>query len=251
MLQLILLFIYLINYILLMEFEQMEMDDIDNYNKLDKPICKKSKSKKVHQKSSISKKIAIGAIFVITLFAFVFFNYLNNNNLNNSISLEKNEKNENQKLSNTDNKCEPGYKLENGNCVINYSFKATYKIYNKDKLIPLIHSIKSEGIKEMYVNGEKVQPSNTYLFPEKGTYTVHFLLDESNLDSLSHMFDGIIHLESISFSEKFNSEKIVKMDNMFRNCKSLIDVDLSKFNTKNVKEMQFMFFGCTALLSLD
>ena len=228
-----------------MEVEQMETSDIES-NKLDQPIFNKNK-KKVHKKISISKKLGIGAIILITFISFILLNYFNKNN-NNSISIEKNDKKEKNQLN---EECPPGYKVENGKCIINYSFKATYKIFNDDKIVQLISSIKPENIIEMTVENEKVKPSDKYLFPKKGKYTVYFLVDISKLDSLSRMFDGNINLESVSFTEIFNTENIIKMDNMFRNCKSLIEVDISKFNTKNVKQMDFMFFGCNSLISLD
>ena len=38
---------------------------------------------------------------------------------------------------------------------------------------------------------------------------------------------------------------------MFRDCSSLISIDLSSFNTTNVNNMSSMFDGCSSLTSID
>ena len=230
-----------------MEENQMEMDEIESNNDLEQPIYRRRQSKKLNS-NLLPTKNSVYAILLSIAFILVLLIFFGKKNKENSISIEKNEKN-GEKIE--EDTCEPGYKLKDGKCEINYSIKAIYKIFKDDDIITLINSIKSEQIKEMIVEGKKVEPSNKYLFPKKGRYEVFFLLDDYEIDSLSHMFEGNIHLESVSFSELFNTEKITKMDNMFKNCKSLIEVDLSKFNTKNVVIMDFMFFGCNSLLTLD
>ena len=234
-----------------MEVEQFEMDEIENNNKLSQPIFKKKNSKKT-KKTSISKKLIVGAIFAITLIAFIFLNYINNKNINISQTIEKNEKEENKLSIEENNGCEVGYKLIGDKCVINYSFKATYKTFQNDEIITLQRLFKSDKLKEMLVNGKPTRPSHKFLCSEKGDYTFHVLLKEDAIiEDLTGMFDQIIYLQSIYFSELFNTEKVTKMTNMFRNCKSLKVIDISKFNTKNVQRMDFMFFGCHDLTTLD
>ena len=40
---------------------------------------------------------------------------------------------------------------------------------------------------------------------------------------------------------------IYSMNNMFKNCNNLIDINLSSFDTKNVTNMNNMFYGCNNL----
>ena len=41
------------------------------------------------------------------------------------------------------------------------------------------------------------------------------------------------------------------MRSMFRDCKSLKNIDLSNFNTKNTKEIDDMFLGCESLIKIN
>ena len=41
------------------------------------------------------------------------------------------------------------------------------------------------------------------------------------------------------------------MDEMFRNCSSLKELNLSNFNTNNVTDISYMFYGCSQLKELN
>ena len=43
----------------------------------------------------------------------------------------------------------------------------------------------------------------------------------------------------------------MKMDNMFNECTSLKELDLSNFNTNNVNDFSYMFYDCSSLEKLD
>ena len=103
----------------------------------------------------------------------------------------------------------------------------------------------------MKINGEKINPTTNYTFILKGNYTILFLLDLNNANSLDNMFKGIKNLVSINFYQKFNTEKIKYMNCMFENCESLYNVDISYFNTENVISMDHMFASCTSLSSIN
>ena len=64
-----------------------------------------------------------------------------------------------------------------------------------------------------------------------------------------NLFSGCSSLTSIDIS-KFNTNKVIDMDNMFYNCASLKIINFS-FNTNEVKYMNRMFEGCTQLSSLN
>ena len=38
---------------------------------------------------------------------------------------------------------------------------------------------------------------------------------------------------------------------MFKNCSSLLNININNFNTENLKEINYMFYGCSSLKSLD
>ena len=146
--------------------------------------------------------------------------------------------------------CNPGDKLENGKCVINYSFKAVYRTKSPNEKVTLFN-IPQEIVLEMYINNEKVEPSQSLVFPESGDHTLHALIDMNKCYTLGGMFNGNKHLISIEFSPLFNTERINEMNFMFQNCKSLTSVDVSNLNTKNVAFMEYMFAGCTSLKTLE
>ena len=229
-----------------MEIEQFEIDENIDSNNLSNPINAKSNKNKKSKFNFNLKKISIFSIFLLTIIAFFILYNLNPNLNHNEFVLEKNTKE--QKIN---KRCEPGYKLVNGECVINYSFKAEYKTHKEMEEVEFVKTVPPEAIKELLVDGINVKPTTIYEFEKKGVHTVHMLLDMDKIENLNGMFSGIISFYSISFSELFNTEKFTSMANIFRNCKSLKNADLSKLNTKNIKKMDFAFSGCTALETVD
>lgn len=65
------------------------------------------------------------------------------------------------------------------------------------------------------------------------------------------MFRGYSELVEINFNGAFHTDEATTMQNMFRSCKNLEELDLSDFNTENVKNMSAMFYGCAELEELD
>ncbi len=59
-------------------------------------------------------------------------------------------------------KCNIGYKLENGKCIVNFSFKATYYVYSK-KSVTLINSNYKDKIKEVIIDGN-IQTDKNYIY---------------------------------------------------------------------------------------
>ena len=77
------------------------------------------------------------------------------------------------------------------------------------------------------------------------------LLDTSDVKSMEEMFSGCINLTKIRLSPIFQTENVLNMSKMFRNCKKLKDLDLSSFNTENVTNMSEMFSGCVNINDLN
>ena len=148
-------------------------------------------------------------------------------------------------------KCNQGYKLVDGKCLLNYSFKATYFSNSANQTISLINSSYVSSIKEISVNNELIPINQNYTFSSTGNYTFYFLMNIPPTNSLNQMFKGIKNLTSISFTDKFNTENITDMSHMFDYCISLTSINFTNFNTKNVKNMEFLFSKCSALKLLD
>ena len=73
--------------------------------------------------------------------------------------------------------------------------------------------------------------------------------DTSNVKEMMCVFSGCIKLEKINFN--FNTSKVNNMRNMFFECKSLKEIDVSNFDTSNVKNFSEMFYRCISLDNLN
>ena len=128
--------------------------------------------------------------------------------------------------------------------------KAIYNITDKDQIIQLFN-ISISTIKEIIIDGEKVDICNEYRFPSIGLHSVLALLDLSKIKSLGWMFYKIKNLVSISFTNKFNIESIRYMNNMFELCTKLTSIDLSNINAQNVRSMREIFLSCSSLETIN
>ena len=61
-------------------------------------------------------------------------------------------------------------------------------------------------------------------------------------------FDSLIEIENLS---ELNTKHTKYMNNMFENCSSLTNIDLSGFNTAKVQNMSYMFAGTTSANSIN
>ena len=121
--------------------------------------------------------------------------------------------------------CNSGYKLADGKCILNYSFKAVYKTNSDNQNIELIKYLDASNIKNTTVDDKDEVVRKDYTFSKEGEHTIYYLLDISNSVELTKMFYGLENLVSITFT--------------------------SLFDTKNVKDMSQMFQGCTSLESVE
>ena len=64
-------------------------------------------------------------------------------------------------------------------------------------------------------------------------------------------FCDMSNLSTITGLEYLNTSEVITMNNMFRNCKALTELDVSSFNTANVTNMGWMFYYCDKLTTLD
>ena len=193
--------------------------------------------------------------------------------------------NERKKLKNDDNKF-AGKKLKkrenniikinNNNCItiiiiiksiiiINLFLKAKSYIYDpilfKDSKITL--KVKGTGensisnkdfkglnyLKEIHINSN-TNNKKTYQYSFTQEDNLVELIWNDNIDNADNMFKDCKNIIEINLSN-FNTSAIESMDSMFEGCSSLISLDLSNFNTSLVKNMGFMFSSCSKLTSLD
>ena len=95
--------------------------------------------------------IAIYSFFLIAATICIILNLIYNNKINILNSLENNSKDTLNKIP----ECDIGYKLENDECVINYSFKAVYETYKDIEQIDLARTLSPEMVLELIIEGEK------------------------------------------------------------------------------------------------
>ena len=105
---------------------------------------------------------------------------------------------------------------------------------------------------EMYVDGTRVQLSNSYLLDINKDHDIKILL-EGNLVNASYMFETCTDM-SIEFSKNFNDTKRRIFDKsklkytkkMFSQTNNLA-IDISFFNTKNFEDMSYMLYNSQSL----
>ena len=99
------------------------------------------------------------------------------------------------------------------------------------------------------INGDETNPkSNKYVFNQEFNNVELFFNDY--VVNTENMFKDCKSITEINLSD-FDSSKVTTMDNMFEDCSSLTSLDLSNLQTSSVKNMNFMFSGCSSLISLD
>ena len=67
---------------------------------------------------------------------------------------------------------------------------------------------------------------------------------------MNNMFSNCYSLSNLDVSN-FHTTKVVDMSYMFSSCIKLSNINLSSFNTSKVKTMHGMFFNCKSLKSLN
>ena len=153
------------------------------------------------------------------------------------------------KRKNKCSKCNPGYKIVNGKCILNYSFKAVYHTYKNNEIIKIINN--SSNLIYMNIDGNNIESCNYYNFTTSGNHTVFYLMNTTNLTSINSLFYRINKLIYIYFSEIFNSENITDMSKLFYGCASLKSINIKNLNTKNVNNMEYMFSSCSKLKAIE
>ena len=113
-----------------------------------------------------------------------------------------------------------------------------------------------------FLSSLKSAPSDAWDMSDAGDGSILAWMSGNNLyvasngkiapnPNASNMFGRFINLKAINFGDNFDTSNVTNMTNMFYNCRSLTDLDLSCFNTSKVTNMFQMFAGCENLVYLD
>ena len=65
------------------------------------------------------------------------------------------------------------------------------------------------------------------------------------------MFEGSTNLRTIMLPKGFIGSNVISLEKMFKECKSLTELDLSGSNAEKVENIQYMFSNCKALSNLN
>ena len=125
--------------------------------------------------------------------------------------------------------------------IINY-IKAEIVIEEKDinKKIRIINSFEEIKREEKRPDGE-----DDYKYENEKEIKKCKIIINEKIISFSYFY---IFKEKGKYFIKYSfTDNITKINYMFFECNSLINIDLSNFNTQNVTDMSCMFFGCKTL----
>lgn len=75
-------------------------------------------------------------------------------------------------------------------------------------------------------------------------------LDTSLITSMNQMFKGCSSVNNLNLSN-FNTNNVTDMGSMFYSCNNIVNLDLNNFNTSKVTNMGSMFGYCKYLKNLD
>ena len=102
---------------------------------------------------------------------------------------------------------------------------------------------------EIRINDEIIPFSYKYKFNKKGKFIIKYIF-KKNITKMNYLFYDCESLVNIDLSN-FNTQNVTDMRYMFFRCSSLTNIDLSNFNTQNVTDMCGMFYGCSSLTNID
>ena len=141
------------------------MENSDNYL-----LYNNKKNFSIFKKYKISILI-FGFLLLICIIICICI-YLSKDNI-----LERCEEGVEEKcLTCVDNKCldcNLGYKLIEGKCILNYSFKSIYFTSSNNTNINLLYKDYLSNIIEMNIDGQRINPCTNYTFSVSGNHIVY------------------------------------------------------------------------------
>jgi len=123
--------------------------------------------------------------------------------------------------------------------------------YGKSNNIFDISSLNlTENDYDIYINGVKEEKSsNIYPFVKGIIYDIKIIFHKL-LVKTENMFKDCVSLIRLDLSQ-FDTSQVTNMNKMFYGCSSLISINLNNFNTEKVIFMEDMFYSCESLPKLN
>lgn len=113
------------------------------------------------------------------------------------------------------------------------------------------------GINKMYVAPEDVLKIPKYFYSDSSGFANTEILsikkwkiNTSNVTDMQNMFRSCENLTNLDLSN-FDTSNVTDMSDMFNNCSKLTTLDLSNFDTRNVEYINSMFVDCSKLTTLN
>ena len=148
--------------------------------------------------------------------------------------------------------CYDGYSLDGDICVGLFSFKGEYTTQADLEKVYFFNDAFTGNIENMTIDGIETNPASYHEFDKPGNHKVYFnLKNDSMVTDLSFLFSSISQLNSMVFSEDFDSTNVTNISSMFYDCQNLTSVDLGHFITTNVVNMTDLFSFCNELNYVD
>ena len=99
------------------------------------------------------------------------------------------------------------------------------------------------------INDEPIPFNYFHKFESKGKYIIKYSF-MNYLTKINQMFRDCSLVKNIDLSN-FKTQKVTNMNGMFQDCISLDNINLSNINTQKVTNMSYMFSGCTFLKNIN
>ena len=242
-----------------------KMDNKIPKNNEEKVVIKKSKNN-LHSKSSFKKKISESlqkkTYHFKVLFTFqniVIFNYIFINLFTNVISKNKIENNKNNRKLSLANEIKIKIKGKGNQYVLNskFSSKCNEIIINDNPGVleenNTVSNLENDEENIIVMRWDyKLNNTDSMFLKLKNLIEIDLSnFDTSELVYMNRMFLSCINLKNVIIGKNFDSSKVKNMESLFRECKSLISLDLSNLNTISVYSMSFMFESCISLEYLN
>ena len=106
---------------------------------------------------------------------------------------------------------------------------------------------------EIYLNDNFYdEDKNEFFFNSTNSENLNIIqiIWNDTIQTTENMFENCNTIIEIDLSN-FDTSKVSNMSKMFSNCLSLISLNLSNFNTSLANDMSFMFNNCSSLISLN
>ena len=88
------------------------------------------------------------------------------------------------------------------------------------------------------------------IYLNKETTNVKSFFDSSQVTNMDNLFKGCNELDEVDFTN-FNITLVTSMASMFSGCSKLTELDISLLDTSSVIDMHDMLYGCELFKLID